>query len=123
VHAIRGIQADPLAIGLRLVVDHLVDIRRTEVLARAAKFFNATAIANVGIVNDQVRRLVFLVLCARMIEIGELVECKFAVPLCAVQKMRLPVSIALQIGYFFHALITGSRWIPVTYALPSGDLL
>ncbi len=78
-HAVRGVQANALAVGLGGVIDHLVDIRGTEILARVAIFFHAAGVANVCVVNDQVRRLIFFVLGARVVEVGELVESKFAI--------------------------------------------
>src|SRR5437588_4279663 len=42
VNAVRGVQADAFTVGRRFVVDHLVDIRGTKILAGAAVFFHAT---------------------------------------------------------------------------------
>ena len=81
VHAVRRVQADAFAVRLRRVVHHLVDVRRTEILARAAEFFHAARVADVGVVNDQVRGLVFFVLRAGVVEVGELVEGQLAVAL------------------------------------------
>ena len=73
-HAVRWIQTDAFSIRLRRVIDHLVHVSWTEILARAAEFFYAARVANVGVVNDQVRGLVLFMLGAGMIEIGELVK-------------------------------------------------
>src|SRR5579863_9745109 len=62
VHAIRRIQADALAVWLLRVIDHFVHIRRTEILTRIAELFHTASIADVGVVNDQMRRLVFFML-------------------------------------------------------------
>src|SRR5437870_7403857 len=62
VHAVRWIQADALSVGLRGVINHFINIRWTEVLARAAELFDAALIANVSVLNDQVCRLIFFVL-------------------------------------------------------------
>ena len=43
---------------------HLVDRRRTEVLARVAVLGRAPVVADVGVGDDQVARLIFLVLGA-----------------------------------------------------------
>ena len=51
VDAVTRVQADALAVGLGRVVDHFVDIGRTEILARAAEFFHAARIADVGVVE------------------------------------------------------------------------
>src|ERR1700682_61604 len=74
VHAVRGIQADALAIGRGFVVHHLVDVRGAEVLARAAELFHAPVVTDVGVLNQQMRGLIFFVLGAGMIEVGEFVE-------------------------------------------------
>src|SRR5882724_6826821 len=41
VYAVRWIQTDAFAIGLRWVVDHLIYICRTKILTRTAEFFYA----------------------------------------------------------------------------------
>src|SRR5271155_5818017 len=41
VHTVRSVQADPFAVGLRGVFDHLIYISRTKILAGVAKFFHA----------------------------------------------------------------------------------
>src|SRR2546423_15675401 len=41
VYAVRRVQADALAIGLRRVVDHFVDVGGAEILTGAAKFLHA----------------------------------------------------------------------------------
>ncbi len=78
-HAVRGVQANALAVWLRGVIDHFVDIRGTEILARVAIFFHAAGVANICVVNDQVRGLILFVLGAGVVEVGEFVESKFAV--------------------------------------------
>src|ERR1700722_3451004 len=79
VHAVRGDQADALAVRLRRVIYHFVHICGTEILTGAAEFFHAARVANICVVNDQVRGLVFFVLGARVVEVGELIESKLAV--------------------------------------------
>src|SRR5579863_6286529 len=61
-YAVRRVQADALAIGLVRVIEHFVDVRGTEILARAAEFLDATRVANIRVVDDQMRRLIFFVL-------------------------------------------------------------
>src|SRR5437588_1458510 len=82
VHAVRWIQADALSVGLRGVINHFVNIRWAEVLARAAELFYAALIANVGVVDDQMRGLIFFMLRAGIIKVGELVEGELAIALC-----------------------------------------
>src|SRR6266849_901586 len=67
VDAVGGIQADALAIGRSRVVQQFVDICRTEILARAPKLFHATLIADVRIMDDQMRRLILFMLRAGVI--------------------------------------------------------
>jgi len=62
VHAVRGVQTDAFAIRLGGIINHFVNIRWAEVLARAAELFDAALIANVSVLNDQVCRLIFFVL-------------------------------------------------------------
>ena len=72
--AIGGIQADALAVRLARILHHFVNVRGTEFLARAAEFFHAARIADVRILDDKVRRLVFFVLGSGVIEVRELVK-------------------------------------------------
>src|SRR5258706_4188685 len=53
VHAVGGIQADAPAVGRGRVVQHLVDVGRTEILAGAAELFHATLTADLRIADDQ----------------------------------------------------------------------
>ena len=57
-HAVGGIQADALAVGSGCVVDHLIDVCGTKILAWAAEFFDATVVADVRIVNNQMSGLI-----------------------------------------------------------------
>ena len=61
---LEGFRLMRLPFGRGAVVQHLVDIRRTKILAGTAVFHDATLVANVGVVNDQVRGLIFFVLGA-----------------------------------------------------------
>src|SRR6266446_7103944 len=64
VNAVGGVEADALALGRSRVVQHFVDICRTEILARAAELFHATLIADVCVVDNQMRRLILFMLRA-----------------------------------------------------------
>src|SRR5438093_12530552 len=68
VHAVRWIQADALSVGLRGVINHFVNIRWAEVLARAAELFYAALIANGGVVDDQMRVMILFMLTAGLIK-------------------------------------------------------
>ena len=49
---------------------HLIDIGRAEVLAWIAELRDTAGIADVGVMDNQVRRLVFFMPGAGMVEIG-----------------------------------------------------
>src|SRR2546426_2471938 len=123
VHAVRWIQADALSVGLRGVINHFINIRWTEVLARAAKFFNAALIANVGVLDDQMRGLIFFMLRTRVIKIGELVDGELAVAFGVAEQRSFVAAIRGKHGQFLHALIARGRWIAVTQAASAGNLL
>ena len=91
-----GFRLMRLPFGLRGVVDHLVHVGRTEILARAAEFFHAARVADVGVVNDQVRGLVFFVLGAGVIEVGELVERQLAIALGRTDEMGFVAAVGGQ---------------------------
>ena len=105
-YAIRRVQADALAVGLSSVVHHFVHVRRAEILARAAKFFYAARVANVGIVNHEVRGLVFFVLCAGVVEVGELVKGQLAVAFGGTEKMGFVTAIGGQFGELLQVLVS-----------------
>src|SRR6267154_3431548 len=77
--AVRRIQADALAVRLGRVIHHFVYVRGTEILAGTAILLHAALVANVRIVNDEMRRLILFVLGTRMIKVGELVENELAI--------------------------------------------
>ena len=110
-HAVRRVQADAFSVGLAGVVHHLVNICRAEILAGAAEFFYAARVADVGVVNDQVSRLVFFVLGAGVIEVGKLVECKFAITFCGTNKMSLVAAIRGKLRELLHVLISSGRGV------------
>jgi hypothetical protein len=61
VHAIGRVQTNALSIRLFRIVDHFINIRGTEILARTTEFFDAPGIANIRVADDQVRRLILFV--------------------------------------------------------------
>src|SRR6266404_5435121 len=79
VNAVSGIQTDAFAVWRCGVIQHLIDVRGTEILAGAAKLFYATLIADVRVIDNQMRRLILFVLRARVIQVGEFVECQRAI--------------------------------------------
>jgi len=61
VHAVLVVDQQLLLSGVLLVRDHLVDVRRTEVLAGVSVLLGADVPAEVGVGHDQMGRLVHLV--------------------------------------------------------------
>ena len=84
-HAVRRVQMDFLSLRCVGRLDHLVHICRAEVLARTAVLLNTTRVADVGVVNYEMRRLILFVLRSRVIEVGQLVERQLAIALCVVE--------------------------------------
>lgn len=62
-----------------LRIDHLVHVRRTEIRARIAELFRASRTADIGVVDDEMRRLIFFVLRTGVIEIGKFIEGEFSI--------------------------------------------
>ena len=81
--AVGWVQVDLFARGRGSVgiLQHLVNIRRAEKLAGVAVFLHAARVADVGVVNHQVRGLIFFVAGAGVVEVGQLVEGQFFVAL------------------------------------------
>src|ERR1700722_2015533 len=123
VDAIRWVQADAFAVGLARVVDHFVDVRRTEILARAAEFFHTPRVADVRVVDYQMRRLVFFMLGTGVIEIGKFVEREFAVAFGGSKQVRFGPSIREQLRQLTHVLVSGFRRISIAQAPSAGDHL
>ena len=73
--------------------------------------------------DDQVRGLIFFVLGARVIEVGELVEGEFAVALRCAEQMSFGAAIRRQFGQLAHVLVAGTRRIAVAQAAPAGNHL
>src|SRR5258708_29681556 len=67
--------------GRGCVVHHLVDVCGAEVLAGAAKLFHAPVVTAIGVVNQQMRRLIFFMLGPGMLKVGAFVESELTVAL------------------------------------------
>src|SRR5208337_1106450 len=109
VHTVGGIQADALAMGRGTVVHHLVNICRTEVLARTRKLLHATVIADVRVLNQQMGRLILLVLGAGMIEVREFVERELAVAFCGADPGRFRATVGREFGDRLQVFVSGMR--------------
>src|SRR5258708_3111676 len=116
VHAVRGIQADALAMGRGFVVHHLVDVRGAEILAGAAELFHAPVVTDVGVLNQQMRRLIFFMLGAGMIEVGEFVEGELAVAFSGTKHVLFGASAGGEVGERLQVLVARTRWRAVAEA-------
>ena len=67
-------------------VDHLVDVRRTEARAGIAVLLAAARAADVGVVDDEVRRLIFGVPRAGVVDVGQPVERQLPIDLRGVDR-------------------------------------
>ncbi len=122
-YAVRWIQTDALAVGLARVVDHFVDVGWTEILARAAVFLHALCIADIRIVDDEMRRLVLFVLRAGVIKIGQLVEREFAIPFCGAEQMGFGTAVRGEIGELLHMRVSSFCGITIAQAAAAGNHL
>ncbi len=106
-YAVRWIQADALAVGLGWVIHHFINVGRAEVLAGAAEFLHAARVANIRIVNHQMRRLIFFMLRAGVIQISQLIESQLAVALRRAEILRFFCAARVGVAQLLHVLITG----------------
>ena len=97
-HAVRGIEVDFQAAGRVLRLHHFVDVCRAEILARIAELGDAAFVADRSVVNDQVCGLVFFVLRARVIQIGQLIEGEFAIAFGGADDLRLRTAVGCEGG-------------------------
>src|SRR5690349_20852426 len=92
-------------------------------LAGIAILLHAAHIADLGIVNNQVRGLVFLVLGAGVVEVGELVESELAIAFGVVQQVGVGAAVGGQLRQLLHARMSRSGSIPSVQAATAGELL
>src|SRR5580692_1768031 len=69
------------------------------------------------------RRLIFFMLGARVIQVGELVEGELAVALGGAKQVRFIASVGGQLGKLLHVLIACGAGVAVVQAAASGELL
>src|ERR1700739_3854585 len=67
VYAVRWIQMNYLALGRGSVFFHLINVGGAEILAGIAELSDATRVADIGVMDDQVRRLIFFMLGAGVV--------------------------------------------------------
>ena len=101
-----GFRLMRLPFGCVGVVHHLVHVGRTEILARIAEFLYAARVADVGVVNDQMRRLVLFVLRAGVVEVGQLVEGQLAIAFGRAEQMGFVAAVRGQFGQLLQMLIS-----------------
>ena len=73
----------------------------------AAEFFDSGC-CNIGVVNHQMRGLVFFMLGAGVVEIGQLVEGQFTVAFHWADQVSFISAVGWKIGQFFHVLMAGA---------------
>ena len=100
-HAIRWIQADALAVGLQLSHPPFRKRWPDRISGMGCRILLRSVVADVGVVNDQVRRLIFLVLGARVIEVGQLVEGQFAIAFRRAQEVGFGSAVSGELASFF----------------------
>ena len=98
-----------LPLGAAGVLHHFVDVGGTEILARVAEFLHAAFIADIRVVDDEVRGLIFLVLGAGVVEVGELVEGQLAVAFGGTEQVGFVAAIGGLAGERLQVLVTGVR--------------
>src|SRR5262249_48909932 len=86
---------------------HLVYIRRTEILAGIAILLHAASVADVGIGNDQVGRLIFFMLGAGVVKVCELVKGQFAVAFGFADDLRAFSAVSRKLVQMLHSRVPG----------------
>jgi hypothetical protein len=87
VDTVGRVQADAFPLGASGIIQHLVNIRRTKMLAGTTKLADTSRLAHIRVMDDQMGRLILFVLRPGMIEIGELVKGLLSVCLCGSDEM------------------------------------
>ena len=115
-HAIRSVDLEPFPRPSGDLL-HFINRRRTEVLAGIPVLGRAAVVANVEVGDFQMARLVFLVMGAGVIDVGELVEGEPAVGLRLLGRRRISLRELL------HPLVSCPGRIACAPAAPSGYVL
>ena len=90
-------------------------------LAGIPEFDRASGVADIGVVDDQMGRLVFFVFRAGVVKIGQLVEGKLAVAFCGTNDVSFGPSIKREFRELAHVLVASMRGITVAQAASTGD--
>src|SRR5947209_10475300 len=131
VHDVAGLAVDTvgriqvylLAVGHVCGLHHLVHIGWAEMLAGISELLHATGIADIGVMNDQMRRLVFFMLRAGMIKISQLVEGELAVSTGLAQHVRPLAAIFGKLVEVLQSTMSGMGGVDLMQAASSGYLL
>src|SRR5882762_8985914 len=127
VDAVGGVQADVFGADSARrrggIIDHFVDVGGAEVGAGVAEFFGAARVADVGVLDDEVRWLVFLVLGAGVVEVGELVEGELAVAFGVAEQMLFGTAVDWERCQRPEVFVAGVRGVTSVEAAAEGDLL
>src|SRR5581483_10026556 len=87
------------------------------------KFADTARLADIRIVNNQMRGLIFFVLGAGVIKVSQLVEGKFPIASCRPEQMCFRSAIGWKLREFFHSRVTGSPQVTAAHAAAAGELL
>ena len=121
--AVRSIQVNLLRGRNISGLHHFVDVGGAEMLAGIAEFGDTARVADIRIVNHQVRRLIFLMAGPRVIEVRQLVEGELAIALEIAEQMAFrPAFAATVASRYSKAVLSGSSAItrpPPTLAMAS----
>src|SRR3974390_3693782 len=123
VYAVGRVQVDLYAAWRVTGFDHLINARRTEILAGVAVLLHAALIADRGIADDQVCGLVLFVLRSGIIDVGQFVESQLTVTLGSVNYVGLGAAIRWQLRERFHAFVAGTIAVMRPQTTAAGNLL
>ena len=106
-HTVREIDLKAASFA---VLHHFVYSGRTEKLTRVAVFIRATRMANIGLQDVQVTRLVFVVRSPGMVYVRQFVESQLAVKEDGGGRSRLPLVILFHSA---HPRVAGSVGVSI----------
>src|SRR5579859_1072176 len=92
-------------------------------LAGIAEFHRAARVANIGVVNHQMDRLIVVVLCAGVIDIGQFVERELTISFNWTEHVLASVSACWQIVDVLQTLMACMAGVFFMQTSPEGDLL
>ena len=102
---------------------HFIHVGRAEILAGVAVLSHAALVANSGVSDDQVCRLVFFVFRPGEVDVGQLVEGQLAIAFGRIDDVRLGTPVARQLRQLLHALVACMIAVMGSHTTSPGDLL